>query len=127
MNLRNQLIDFDTNQDGTVDNDDFKWGLKIFKLSLSSLEMDIIYQNYSKDGRVQIHAFLSHLSKPKDTIERFIQAAYERLSQKHQTVTLEKLCLEVQVNAFPSVLNGKISEEKAFKQYMEGWRIKDKT
>lgn len=76
VNLRNQLIEFDTRRDGTVDNDDFKWGLKIFKLALTPQEMDIIYSHYSQNERVKIHEFLSRLSQPKESIERLIQSTY---------------------------------------------------
>jgi len=37
------MIEFDQGKNGLVDQDDFKWGLKIFKFYLTSQELNIIY------------------------------------------------------------------------------------
>eukprot|EP00828_Plagiopyla_frontata_P041986 TRINITY_DN6149_c0_g1_i5.p4 TRINITY_DN6149_c0_g1~~TRINITY_DN6149_c0_g1_i5.p4 ORF type:complete len:194 (+),score=47.13 TRINITY_DN6149_c0_g1_i5:769-1350(+) len=114
--------ELDVKAEGTLDYDDFKWGLRNYGFFLTSDELQLLYDVFDKQRNQQIQYpdFLSYIrgNVPKFR-ENLILEAYQKVQKLCEGVmTLEKIAVFYNAKLHPDVLKRTKTEEQVFKEFM---------
>jgi len=113
----------DTNSNGKLDVDDFRWGLMDFGISITKEEAAECLSSFDSDGSGTVHyqAFLNAFMTPMNAgREAIVKKAYETLeaSCANGSVCLDDIAKAYNANGDPDVYSGKRSEEDSFMEFL---------
>lgn len=126
-NLLAQFKKIDLNQSGTLDQDDFKWGLRNFGIILNTEELSSIFNYFDRNGNgvIDFGEFLSVLKgNIGKTRGQLIEKAYGHLEEKfNKEVTFENLVKAFQAKNHPDVARNLKNEKEVFREFVDAWQI----
>ncbi|CAD8178022.1 unnamed protein product [Paramecium octaurelia] len=118
------FLEMDQNNNGVVEYNDFKWGLRNFGLTLSEDETKMIFQTFDKNGngKIEFNEFLDAFRlQMSDKRLYYVQRAYASIEQKAGKVTLETMGRLINVKEHPDVLKGYKTERQVFQDFVSHW------
>ena len=129
--LRNIFRAMDEKADGSLDVDDFRWGLIDYGISVTKEEAAEVLGAFDRngDGKVSFNEFLVTLKGDLTPArEAVIEKAYKKLDANGDgTVRLDDIAKLYDASQHPEVISGKKTEQDIFMEYMSLWdtQVKD--
>jgi Ca2+-binding EF-hand superfamily protein len=113
----------DADRQGSLDENDFRWGLQSGKIFLSEEELAYLIKTYSAQDRVSYHLFLNDLrGKLNENRYKSIIEAYKRVEKvTGKKMTLEEMGKIYDAKRHPEVLTAKKTEKEAFNEFVWSW------
>jgi len=115
----------DDNRNRQIEKKELQWGLKDFDIHLSEEQIDVLVKHFDRDGSgtVDFDEFLRALrGELSESRVAYIRKAYDKLDvNKDGKVTLEDIAKLYDVSQHPDVIQGKMTPEEAYRQFMSLW------
>ena len=115
----------DDNRNRQIDKNELMWGLKDFDIHLSEEQTDVLMKFFDRDGSGTIdfdemlRALRGDLNESRLS---YIKKAYDKLDvNKDGQVKLDDIAKLYDVSQHPDVIQGKMTPEEAYRQYMSMW------
>ena len=121
--LHKVLRCLDLDQTGTLEENDFRWGLQSGKIFLSEQQISYLIKSYSHKNQVAYRHILNDLrGKMNEKRYKSINDAYKRIKQlAGEKITLQQLGKVFDAKRHPEVLTNKKSEKDAFNEFIWSW------
>jgi calcyphosin len=115
----------DDNRNRQIDGNELMWGLKDFDIHLSEEQAACLMKHFDRDGSGTIsfdemlRALRGDLNESR---QGWIRKAYDKLDvNKDGLVKLDDIAQLYDVSQHPDVMQGKLSPEQAYRQFMSLW------
>eukprot|EP00825_Cyclidium_porcatum_P038950 TRINITY_DN4622_c0_g1_i3.p1 TRINITY_DN4622_c0_g1~~TRINITY_DN4622_c0_g1_i3.p1 ORF type:complete len:228 (+),score=57.57 TRINITY_DN4622_c0_g1_i3:166-849(+) len=124
-NLKKIFQEMDKDGSGTLDADDFRWGLKNYGLQFTDQECKILLNEFdkNKNGVIEFSEFISILrGQLSSERKNIVEAAYKKIQQVlKNNVKIDGIAKLYDVVKHPEVQKGQKTEQQEFKEFVSAW------